>query len=463
LPTNTKNNYEIDERFVFNASSERGLLSVCIKNNDCIVEVESGGIHAEYFAVPGHKYIFMAITYLFSKRIKTTAVAIHEVLNNDKAKQAVKELGGLEYLVVLETSVIPRESLGIFVEKVKQSHTRRMLHTAGENIKKFSLSSQAEVLNPQELIDYANNQIDSSFIDDSVAKDAYKMGDDTEDVLQKRTENPTHIPGLEVHWPEYDRLTNGAVPGDLIVLCAPSKTGKSTILLNWATNISIYDKIPILYIDTEMNQREQEDRILSNLTEIPYTEIVSGMYALDTEHGTSAEKLEKLVSARTALTNGAFYHLYMPIFTLEGINAVVRKFVLQNDIKALFFDYIKMPSNQSGSFKLMQEYQSLGFLTSGLKDIAGTMKIPVFSACQTNRNNLSTETPSANDIGGSYRILQLATKLMFLYNKPDEKIALEGFDNGNQQLFIKYQRNGESDCHPINIIFNKNILRQTEA
>ena len=38
----------------------------------------------------------------------------------------------------------------------------------------------------------------------------------------------------------------------------------------------------------------------------------------------------------------------------------------------------------------------------------------------------------------------------------------DGIQNGNQQLYIKYQRNGASDCPPINIFFNKPILRQQE-
>ena len=95
--------------------------------------------------------------------------------------------------------------------------------------------------------------------------------------------------------------------------------------------------------------------------------------------------------------------------------------------------------------------------------MAGILKIPIFTACQTNRNDLDTDSPDASNIGGSYRILQLASKLMFLINKTDERIAKDGFQNGNQQLIIKYQRNGMSDCPPINIMFNKPILRQTEV
>jgi replicative DNA helicase len=257
--------------------------------------------------------------------------------------------------------------------------------------------------------------------------------------------------------------TGGACEGDLIVVCAESKTGKSVTLTNWATKISIIDQLPILYIDTEMNERQQEDRILANLTGIPESEIRSGMYVVDTEFGTAEDKVKKLKAAREMLNLGHYYHVYMPHFTIEKVAALVKQFQRQMGIVALFFDYIKIPSSAAGGFKNAQEYQQLGFFTSGLKDLAGILKIPVFSACQANRDDLGNTEKDAKSIGGSYRILQLASKLMFLSNKSDEQIAKDGIQNGNQVLSIKYQRNGESDCPPINIFFDKKILRQSEV
>lgn|GEM_PF-1781083 len=448
---------------VFNPGSERNLISICLKNNDKLVDVESSEVFAEHFGVPGHKFIFMAMMYLYSKNIKPNPMTIMEVLSNDQAKKSVELLGGLEYLTILEEAIIPPDNLPIFIEKIKQSYTRRMLLTISDNVKSFVLSDKAEVLNPSELINYVETKISDLSVNTSTSENVYKMGSATETVLTQRAETPSTVPGLEVGWVQLDRYTNGAQPGDLTIVCAPSKVGKSVTLTNWATKLAIHDKIPILYIDTEMNEREQEDRILSNLTGIPHDEIVSGMYVLNTVNGLAGDKQVKLKKAREDLQNGFYYHIYMPHFTIEKVTAIARKFHMQYGVKAIFFDYIKVPSNQSNTFRQMQEYQALGFFTSGLKDLAGLMKIPVFTACQANRNDLDTDNPDAGNIGGSYRILQLASKLMFLINKSDEKIAKEGFQNGNQQMIIKYQRNGMSDCPPINLIFNKPILRQQEV
>lgn len=437
------------------------MISICLKNNEKIADIESE-IFAEHFGVPGHKYIYMAIIYLYSKQVKPTPLSIIEVLHNEAARKAVEELGGLEYLTILEESFMPVDNLKLFIEKIKQSYTRRMLLNIVGDVKDFVLSNRAEVLNPSELVGYVEGKIVDLSANMTSNNKVYKMGSLTESILAERASSPAQIPGLEVGWTQYDRYTNGAQPGDLIIVCAPSKTGKSVTLTNWATNLGIKDQVPILYIDTEMNEREQEDRILANLSNIPYDEVISGLYVIDTVNGTAKEKIERIKKAKEMLQQGHYYHIYLPHFDINKVISLTRKFQLQFGISALFFDYIKIPSNNA-NFKQMQEYQALGFFTSGLKDLAGLLKLPVFTACQTNRSNTDNSPPDESDIGGSYRILQLATKLIFLKNKSAEQIAKDGFINGNQQLWIKFQRNGMSDCPPININFTKELLKQQEA
>lgn len=427
-----------------------------------INELEGKEVSAEHFSTEGHKYIFIAMMYLYSKKVKPTPLTILEVITSDSARKSIENLGGLEYLTALTEVEVPKENLPFFIDKVKQSYTRKMLYNIAEDLQNFVISPQSEILNPSELISHVEAKINDLNVNTSIVEEVYKMGEKTEEILKKRAESPTKVPGLEVGWIEYDNITNGAQPGDLIIICAPSKTGKSVTLTNWATKIAIEDKLPILYFDTEMNEREQEDRILANLTGIPYKEIVSGGYVLDSEAGTADEKFAKLKEAREKLKLGNYYHIYMPSFTIEKVTALTRKFMNQIGIKAVFFDYIKIPSSNT-DFKSMQEYQALGFFTSGLKDIAGTLKIPVFTACQANRTDTSKKVPDESMIGGSYRILHLATKLVFLVNKSPEEIAKQGIINGNQQLWIKFQRNGASDCPPINIMFDKAILRQREV
>lgn len=447
---------------VLNPGSEKGLLAICLKEPDKIIEVENAELFPEHFGVLANRYIYMAMLYLYSKKVKPNSISILEALSSDSAKRTIEDIGGMEYIDLLFETDVQGDSLGFFIDKIKQSYTRRMLLKIAEETKNFAISSRAEVLNPTELTNTIQEKITNLSVSTEELKEVYKMGDETEEVLQERLENPNTIPGLEVGWPLYDEYTNGALPGDLIILAAESKTGKSVILTNWAKQIAIIDKIPILYIDTEMNHREQEDRLLSMLSGIPHKEIINGMYVMDTEHGKAVDKIAKIKKAQEQLQSSNYYHIYMPKFSIEKITALTKKFILQFGIKAMFFDYIKLPSDNAG-YSGMKEYQSLGFFTSGLKELAGTLKIPVFAATQENRENLGSMEKDASNIGGSYRILQLASKLMFLVNKTPEQIAKDGFHKGNQVLLIKYQRNAESDCPPIHINFNKPTVFMQEV
>lgn len=443
--------------------SERNLISICLKNPNKIIDVENHEVFPEHFAVPAHKYIYMSILYLFSKKQKPTPLAILEVLQDNKAKEAIQDIGGIEYLTALEESNVYEDNLSIYCKKVKQSYTRKLIYEICAETQQEMLSEKAQVLNPQELISSLEAKIIDLSVNNSASNEVYKMGDDTEKILRERAESPDVVPGIETGWTKFDRYTNGGQPGDLIFVCARSKTGKSVTLTNWAIKFSIIDKMPILYIDTEMNSREQEDRILANLSGVPHTEIVSGMYVIDTENGKAEEKIAKLEDARKMLKEGNYYHVYMPQFSIERIASLTRKFKIQYGIVALMFDYLKVPANQTGTLKNMQEWQALGFLASGLKDIAGMLNIPVYSAVQENRSDPKNTQKDETNVGGSDRILQLATKLCFLYNKSDEMIAKDNIINGNQQIYIAFQRNGISDAPPINIMFEKHILKQTEV
>ena len=441
---------------------EKNIITICLKHPEKIIDIKEQDITEKMFLIEANRYIYMAINYLFYKKQDPTPYAIMEVMTDKSMRKVVEDFGGTEYLEILSTARANVNNLDIFCQKLKQAYTRFMLCQICDDTKDFVLTDKAEVLNPSEIIGQHENMVAELSNNVQQTKDIYKMGEDTEYVLEQRAENPNTVPGLEVGWNKFDYYTNGGQAGDLIMLCARAKTGKSTTLTNWAVKIGIEDKIPILYFDTEMSAREQEDRILSILSGVPHKEIMNGMYCLDTENGKAEDKKNRIRYAIQKMQEGSYYHIYMPNFTIEKVNAIAKKFKIQNNIQAIFFDYLKFPSSQIASLKSVQEWQMLGYIASGLKDLAGTLKVPVYSGCQENRSNLDSDKKDERNVGGSDRILQLATKLVFLSNKPEEQIIKEAGLLGNQKLYIAYQRNGESDCPIIDINFDRTTLTQRE-
>ena len=446
-----------------NPTSERSLLSLCLNNPDLLVEVEGNEVFSQHFTIPAHRHMFTAMMYLYSKGIKPSAISIIEVITDKKAKEEIENFGGLGYLEDISLMNIDRSNLKIFCEKIKQTYARKELYDVCETAKNFMLSDDSEKLNPSELVSQIENKITdiaNSAINETTV---YKMGTDLEQRLEERAKRPTLVAGLQVGWTIFDRLTNGGQAGDLIIVCARAKMGKSVILTNWAKRFAIDDGLPVLYIDTEMTSEEQEDRLISVITQIPVQEIITGLFAVDTENGTAKEKIEKIKEAISKIKNSPYYHVYMPNFSSEKVMTLAKQYKAKHDIQALFMDYIKIPASQGGSLQQVKEYQALGFFTSTLKDIAGLLKIPVYSAVQENRNDEKGTEKGAGNVAGSDRILQLATKLMFLYAKTEEQIERDSGLLGNRQLKIAYQRNGESDCQPINLQFDNKTVTIREV
>ena len=446
-----------------NPNSERSLLSLCLNNADLLVEVESNEVYSQHFTIPAHRHIFTAMMYLYSKGTKPSPLSIMEVITDKKAKEEIENFGGLSYIEDMSLMDIDKSNLKIFCAKIKQTYARKELYDVCETAKNFMLSDESEKLNPSELVGQIENkltEIANSAINET---SVYKMGTDLQQRLEERAKQPTLVAGLQVGWTVFDRLTNGGQAGDLIIVCARAKMGKSVILTNWAKTFAIEDELPVLYIDTEMTSEEQEDRLVSMITQIPVQEIVTGLFAVDTENGTAQEKIQKIKSAIQQIKNAPYYHVYMPNFSAEKVTALAKQYKAKFNIQALFMDYIKIPASQGNSLQQIKEYQALGFFTSTLKDIAGTLKIPVYSAVQENRNDEKGTEKGAGNVAGSDRILQLATKLMFLYAKTEEQIERDSTLLGNRQLKIAYQRNGESDCPPINLQFDNQVVTIREV
>lgn len=444
------------------AGAERAVLTLCLRDNNKIIECEELGLKSEYFSVIGHKYIYSVIAYLYSNPDikKIDSLVILNTLPDENTKKAVDELGGMEYLDLLFQADIA-DNIKVYVEKIKEAYVKRLVWLKSKSFMNTALTD--EKISATDLLNRMQEEILQTMLALNTNIDIYKMGNDLDKRLEERMNNPTEVSGYRVGWTKFDKYTQGYIPGELTIFCAPSKTGKSALLLNHAKALSVDCLIPTLYIDTEMPSAMQEDRLLANISGVDFTEIRNGQFTKDTVNGLALDKMRRIKEAKSMMKEAPFYHVYMPDFDIDKVSSFAKKMQLQYDIQVLIFDYIKLPTSEVKSLQNAQEYQKLGFFTTCLHDLAGTLKIPVITAAQTNISGETETNPSAKNIGGSYRILQMADKLFFLRNKTDEELALHGLDDGNMVLSLAYQRSGSSENPPINIYSAKNLIRMEEA
>ncbi len=152
-------------------------------------------------------------------------------------------------------------------------------------------------------------------------------------------------------------------------------------------------------------------------------------------------------------------------FSVEKIISAVRKFVHDvvgkdstgrvNDC-LIIFDYIKMPQGGVGLGEDAKEYKVLGQIADALKMLAGTLDIPILSACQTNR---------AGGTANSYELEWFCNTFMKLTNKSQKKMddeAGDGGPRGNQLLEITASRSGD-EHNGLNFDYQRPILTYVEV
>jgi replicative DNA helicase len=414
--------------------SERALISIILSDPSQLIMTKSMGLIPDMFAVDGHKFIYMALLYLYDKQAELDPIAITNVFTDENANKAINEIGGIDYLEQLaRVDVAPNTKM--LVEQIIQASARRDVRAKALEVAERALHDHSTPLD--EYLSGVETQFRNIGLEYSVGQSVKKLGEGIKERMKQRARAPKDVIGIKTGWEPFDLAARGLVDGELTIIGARPKVGKSTVLLNWSKKICHDDDIPVLYIDTENYSHEQEDRLLSLISGVDHTEIENGQFAKDTFNGTAKDKMKAVAEASRIIESGNFYHIYLPFFTPEKIEHIVREYQINHGIKLVCFDYIKLPSSDS---KLGdKEWQQLGYLTSKLKDLAGTTQLPIISAVQLNRSG-NNDDASSDNIGGSDRILQLANRVcIFRRTTPDEFTA-----TGATHMFkISDQRTGK--------------------
>lgn len=437
---------------IAHVGAERNVISIALANPEALFDICTE-LEANDFSNFANRCIFEIMVSILDGRYSNIG-KVNPMVIAAIAQQSgsLEEIGGMQYLEILQRSDAGDENLSFFMEKVKQASVRR------ESFRKaVSVMNEAVECEEDDIDEFTARQ-EEKFLDiilqSKGSDDIVHIGSIIDVVLDDREENPREVTGMPTGFAEYDRQTGGLVPAKLKVWAAVAKTGKSALALNVAINVAVREQIPVLYIDTEMPTTEQIDRMVAILaTElsdivVPEVAVVKGIYSRNPRMKEAVEK------ARAIIRNSPLYHVYMPEFTPEKVHNLARKFQRQFGIEwngyeqkqfLLIFDYIKMPDSdaKNGDSK---EYQILGNITNMLKNkTAGMLGIPVLAFAQLNpRTGYGQQDANSSHMSGSNRIVMYANELAFLTRKTDEQIEADGIENGNMYLTLGETRNGGS-------------------
>lgn len=280
-----------------------------------------------------------------------------------------------------------------------------------------------------------------------VTTEIHTLGNDIEniwnDIISRRSADGMY--GIPSKFPSFiDYFTYE--PGELVVIQAKYKQGKSVFLMNEAIH-KLKNGVPTLVIDSEMPTRLYTERLLSHLTGIDMKRIKNGRYN-DEEAKIIQENIDWLKQQ-------PFVHIYNPNLTMERLYSICK--MLQNKIGLGFVVYDYLKSNETSA---SDNYNLLGAKCDFLKNnIAGELDIPVLAACQLNRNGEVADSMKIN------RYLSVGIKWEY---KTQEMIAKDGMQCGNAFAKIYVNRLGrqmqeDDDEEYIDFVFSGDTMTIVEA
>lgn len=289
------------------------------------------------------------------------------------------------------------------------------------------------------------------------------IGDNLVARLEHLAKNPVSMIGIPTPFPIYNNMIGGGLRSGVHLIGARPGRGKSTIAMNVGDHVSDKMNIPVLYIDTEMNLDEQENRLIAKLTGIDNRLIETGQF------GASSDMRNKVISTAKRLQNNKFKHIWVGGKGFEEIVSIMRRWIFSTvkfdangkpNPHLIIYDYFKlMNDSQLGD---MQEYQAIGFQISYLSDFCKQYDTPCLSFVQLNRDGITKDT--SDIISQSDRLLWLCNSCCVFRDKTPEEMIEDGYHNGNRKLHALKCRFGEP-LQPndyINMMFDGKTSTVTE-
>jgi replicative DNA helicase len=211
--------------------------------------------------------------------------------------------------------------------------------------------------------------------------------------------------------------------GELVLLAARRKDGKSIFALNQAVHL-LQNELGVLYVDTELKDELFTKRLLAHLCLIKFSDIKYGRFT-----PTQAEDIKEKLKW---ITKQNFHHLYMPIWDKEKLYLIAKKLKKENNKTVFIFDHLKTTTSADSSVA----YHELGSKVNFLKDtICGELNYAGFCLAQLNRSG---------DIGDSYKLEQEVSTVLNIKRKTEDEIMRDTPACGNYKLFVKANRNGDA-------------------
>lgn len=403
--------------------AEQSILGGLLLDRNAFDRIADMVTDADFFR-DDHRRIFRHIARLFGTGKPVDVITVAESI--DEANET-EQSGGLAYLGELTANTPGAANIRRYAEIVRDKSMLRQLQEtattmhaacstpAGRTAEQIATKAEASM---QTAVDRSGSE-PKALADVLGEAIAY---------VDERCQREGEFAGLITGFVDFDRLTGGLEPGQLIIVAARPSVGKTMFGLNVADSVAQRGHSS-LFFTLEMSTREIGSRLLSARAKVSVHAMRTGTN--DQEHWrrmshqvAKADKQRLFVDDKAAI--GVGY-----------VRAKARRIKRQNGLDLIVIDYLGLMSGQGDN-----RTQEIGSISRGLKALAKELGVPIIALAQLNRGveSRTDKRPLLSDLRDSGEVEQDADIVAMLHREDLYNSAAEW--KGLAELLVRKNRNG---------------------
>jgi replicative DNA helicase len=431
----------MSEKVAKDVLAEQGLI-VGLFAEPSLIDTISESVRPSDFFEPKNEIIYAEMLKLRELGKSFDPISVAASLKRDGQLQAI---GGVAYIkdMVDPTNITQYASDPIgYGEVIIENSRLRQLRSAAQTI--LETSEVGKGLTADEATAIAEREIFKIVNDATTKSEIHNITELYDDALDEAREAATRpegvMSGIPSGFPDFDRMTNGFHPGQMVIIAARPGVGKSTLAVDFARAASFLAGKTVLFFSLEMSKEELMQRVLAAESRVELQKIRSGEL--------SEKEWMDLRAAKGKIAKGNFLIDATPRVNISRVRSMaMRQAQRPEGLDMIIIDYLGLMETTSIR-KSDSRQNEISELSRSIKLMAKELGVPIITLSQLNRNSEARvdRTPQVSDLRESGSLEQDAD-MVLLIHRPE--VGDENNRPGEADLIIGKQRSGPQGKVPL--------------
>jgi replicative DNA helicase len=398
--------------------AEQSVIGALLRDNDAVDRI--GDLRPEHFYQGDHAVIFRELMRHLAAGRSCDVISLGDALRG-------KVDDCLGYLNSMAQNTPSAANVGRYAAIVRDKAVKRGLIKLGREIADAAGTSHEDAA---VMVDQASSALEQ-LAQARTKSEPVRAGDELVAHVQQIERRIAGIEStvISTGFPDLDRKLSGGIRGgQLIVVAARPKMGKTGFAMNVACNVAEHHGV--LVLSMEMPKAQIHDRNLASLGRVP-------LERLNEPHMLTHEDWDGISRAATKLDTMSLYLDEEGGLRLLDVRMKAKIVKRKRGLKLLVVDYLQL-MNGDGDNRNTQ----IEGITRGLKALAKELDIGILLLSQLNRQLEArpNKRPMPSDLRDSGAIEQDADAVIFLYR--DEVYNSDSLDVGVCEVDVALCRQG---------------------